>query len=359
MRVTYPGLLAEKMPSGAIRYRVRVEGQKHRRIPIPVGPDDPQFGNYYWSARAGEVWQPDAPKAPLQKSLDWLAARYIRHLEKLVEAGLYSPSTLRQRRSLLTRMVEIRDGDGDRYGGLEHTAPTPAWVKARDEWANKPAEADNMIKAVKAMFKWAMEQGDIDHNPAQGVKPIHQSKGGAKPWTAADLRKFRDKHPPGTMPHLWLTLQMFTACRVGDAVWLGRGNEVQIDGITWLRWQPRKKGSAPVELPMLPPLYKAIRAQTVVGEAYILTDRGKPFTDANSMRNKIRKWCDEAGLEDRSSHGVRKAVAELLAELGCTQYQIMSVMAHTQAKTSEIYTKGIERRNLAREAVAMLAGLEW
>ncbi|PTR15407.1 hypothetical protein [Cereibacter azotoformans] len=41
------------------------------------------------------------------------------------------------------------------------------------------------------------------------------------------------------------------------------------------------------------------------------------------------------------------------------QHQIMAIMAHTQAKTSEIYTKGVERRTLAAAAFAALAGMDW
>ena len=66
-----------------------------------------------------------------------------------------------------------------------------------------------------------------------------------------------------------------------------------------------------------------------------------------------------AGLPGRSSHGIRKAMAEMMAEAGCTQHQIMAVMAHTQAKTSEVYTKGAARKVLAADGIAALAGLEW
>jgi len=56
---------------------------------------------------------------------------------------------------------------------------------------------------------------------------------------------------------------------------------------------------------------------------------------------------------------VRKAVAEMMAEAGCTQHQIMAVMAHTQAKTSEIYTKGAARRVMASDGLQALANLDW
>jgi hypothetical protein len=37
----------------------------------------------------------------------------------------------------------------------------------------------------------------------------------------------------------------------------------------------------------------------------------------------------------------------------------MAVMSHTQAKTSEVYTKGVQRRILAADGVAALEALDW
>ena len=179
------------------------------------------------------------------------------------------------------------------------------------------------------------------------------------PWTIDDLRRYRDHHPPGTPAYLCLTLFMFTACRISDAVVLGRANEFKRNGVRTLKWQPSKKGSAPVEIPMLPPLYKATRTSVVQGRTYLLTAHGRPFRSPDALGQKFRKWCREAGLEGRSSHGIRKAAGNLLAEEGCTQYQIMSVHGHTQAKTSEVYTKGVERWKLAAEAMRVLEAMDW
>lgn len=81
---------------------------------------------------------------------------------------------------------------------------------------------------------------------------------------------------------------------------------------------------------MLPPLLKAARAQKVQGATYLLTAAGKPFSTAESLRNRVQKWCAAAGIEGKSSHGIRKAAAELLAEAGCTQHQIMALMVGTE-----------------------------
>ncbi len=359
MKVHLPGFLIERNRNGSPRYRVRVEGQRGRKITIPVGPDDAEFQNYYQAARAGELWTPPLENAP-EQSLDWLSAKYLAFLEKMIEAGQMSPATLKQRRSVLKRLCDFQDNDGDRYGDSHMNAPTSAFIDVRDAWADTPGSADNLIKSVRAVYKWAMERDLVQSNPAAGIGIINKNpKGGAQPWTSFHLNKFKERHPFGTTAHLWLTLQAFTACRIGDAVWLGRDQEVTYNGDVWLEWQPSKKGSAPVSLPMLPPLYEATRHSKIVGPAYILSERGKPFKTMEALRTRVQRWCKEAGIPGMSSHGVRKAMGEILAEAGCSQHQIMSVMAHTQAKTSEIYTKGVERRILAGDAMKAIAHLKW
>jgi len=69
---------------------------------------------------------------------------------------------------------------------------------------------------------------------------------------------------------------------------------------------------------------------------------------------------EQAGLpKGRTQHGVRKGAAALLAQSGATQYEIMSLMAHTQAKTSEVYTKSVERAALAAAAIRKMSGIEF
>ncbi|MFJ1292608.1 tyrosine-type recombinase/integrase [Paracoccus yeei] len=358
MRVKFPGLLVEKHRNGSLRYRVRVEGDKTRRLHLPVAPDHPDFSAHYYAARAGEIWISEKPQVTL-RSLDWLVGRYLTFLQKMVEAGQMSGATLKQRRSILSRVCEFQDREG-RYGDCDIDMPSAAFVHIRDAWADRPGAADNMIKSVRAVYTWAIERGDMSHNPAAGIAIINRNpKGGAVPWKANDLKRFKEAHPEGTTAHLWLTLQAFTACRIGDACWLGRDQEITVNEQTWLEWMPRKKGSAQVTIPILEPLYRATRAVKVVGPAYILNEKGKPFSSSEALRIRVQRWCAAAGIPGRSSHGVRKAVAEMMAEAGSTQHQIMAVMSHTQAKTSEIYTRGAQRRLLAADGVRALAALEW
>ncbi|NOX41186.1 MAG: tyrosine-type recombinase/integrase [Alphaproteobacteria bacterium] len=359
VRKNYPGLTIETLKSGKQRIRVRVEGFPNRKIRLNVGLDHPKFSEHYWSARAGVGLEFEPESTAVRQSIKWLTDKYLLHLERMVAAGQASKLTLRQRKSLLTRLCRHQTDEGDRYGEMSLNAPSSAFVKVRDARAATSAEADNMMKAARSMYRWACDAGYADINPLVGIKKIHRSKGGATPWTADDLRKFKTRHPLGTMAHLALTLHMFTAARSNDAIWLGRKLEFESHGARWLGWQPRKRGAAYVEIPMVPHLREAIAAVARIGETYILSEHGRAFKNANSYRMWLRKRCDEAGLENRSSHGIRKAVAELLAEEGCSEHQIMAVLSHTQPNTSAIYTKGAERRAMAALAIQSIRDMKW
>ena len=353
LRVDLPGLLKETLPSGRFRYRVRVEGKKWIRIPLAVGPDHREFLDHYRAARAGVHLGADATPADaaVAKTVDRLSHAFEAAMSARVAAGLMHKGTLHQRAQFYVRLRA-------EYGAKDMNMPRHIVVRIRDSMTATPGAADNMIKAIRALYAWGIDQGHVSDNPASGIGKINRGTGAA-PWSVSDMKKFREKHPVGTVAHLALTLFMFTACRIDDVVKLGRGNEVLRDGIVSLCWTPGKRGSAPVTVPIMPPLARALAAQKIVGATYLLTQHGKPFASGSAFGNKFRRWVAEAGLKDRSPHGVRKAAGELMALEGASQYHIMAVHGHTQAKTSEIYTKGVNRTKLAAEAMQMMKGMDW
>ncbi|WP_212525896.1 tyrosine-type recombinase/integrase [Actibacterium sp. MT2.3-13A] len=351
MRVNLPGLMKEKQRSGRYAYRVRVKGDKTRKIALGVDPDHPEFMARYQAARRGEKYQAPDQLGPIPKSVSWLSLAFEKAMQEKVAAGLLHPGTLKQRRAFYDRLRA-------EYGDKHMAMPRQKVIEFRDKMIATPGAADNMVKAVRAMYAWAVERGHVTDNPALGIGTINKGKG-AVPWSVDDLEAFRERHPKGTMAHLALTLFMFTACRIGDAYRLGRAHEIRRGGITYLDWQPAKTGSARVTVPIMPPLADAISAQTVVGKTYLLNAWGKPFASSAAFGNWFRDRVAEAGLTNRSPHGIRKAAGELMALEGATQYHIMAVHGHTQAKTSEHYTRDVNRQRLAHEAMQKMSGMDW
>lgn len=112
-------------------------------------------------------------------------------------------------------------------------------------------------------------------------------------------------------------------------------------------------------IPMLQPLYDATCMAVVQGRAYVLSSRGQPYASPDSLGSRFHGWCHQAGLQNRSAHGVRKAAGNLLAETGATQHGIMAVLGHIEAKTSEIYTKDAKRWEMAASILPVMNALEW
>lgn len=366
MRLTYDGLLVEPLPSGNVRYRVRVEGNKRRRITLPVGPDHAEFHQIYRAARAGvrlALSEASTDQEATDGTLEWLFRGYLSWLNAQVTAGDASRLTLKERENLskfiLQQTSQSGKSTGRVYAGLPFTIPEQELIALRDRMASTPGKARNVFKTLRAMYVWGVEHGHCSTNPAAAIRVTYRTGGGAVPWSLDDLKTYRATHKPGTMAHLTLTLFMFSACRISDAYRLGRDHEEDYNGRLWLAWQPQKRGSKFVRIPVMAPLETAISAQKVVGKTYLLTERGKPFASAEGLRNRFKKWCVEAGLPDRSSHGIRKAAGHLLALNGATQYAIMAVHGHANAATSQVYTESVERMKLGETALDCLAEMSW
>ncbi len=341
MKIDYPGLLIEPLPSGNTRYRVRVEGERARRIRIYCGPDHEDFQRQYLAARRGEQPEPLKVASDYAKrgSIGWLVNRYLEFLGKRVEAGTTSPKTLKKKKNLLTRLLVEPD--------KRLFIPQEKLIEMHDAMASTPAQADAFIEAVAVMYDWAIYRGHVKSNPARGIDRVYEKGDGATPWNVENVRQFLAHHKIGTKPYVAISLLLWTGCRIEDTTVLGRKHECVIDGVEAIRWQPSKKGSSEVTVPLFPALKDATRAPKVQGETYLLGWRGKPYSSGDSASSMFIRWCRAAGLKDRSAHGVRKGLGELLAELGCTPYEVMAILGHSDVRTSQVYTRRFERWKLA------------
>jgi integrase len=81
---------------------------------------------------------------------------------------------------------------------------------------------------------------------------------------------------------------------------------------------------------------------------------GKPFTVAG-FGNWLRKCCNEAGLPNGlSAHGLRKAAARRLADIGCSAHEIAAITGHATLSEVQRYTKLADRKRLAQQAMKKL-----
>lgn len=349
MKIEYPGLIKQTLPSGTIIYRVRSKGQHSKRIQITGEYGSDEFIRQYWIARRGERPEPDKKpheqEAP--RSIGWLVQLYFDYLEERVKAGTTSAKTVKKKRNLLNRLVKEPD--------RKMLIPREKLIEMQDKMGSTPAQADALMEAISVLYDWAMERKYIKENTAKGIKQIYRKGSGATPWKSADVKQFFAVHKFGSKPYIAMNVLLWTGCRIEDLTMLGRRFECVIDGVEALRWVPLKKGSSEVCTPLFAPLKAATRSATVQGATYVLGRGGNPYSSGDSMSAIFKDWCRDAKLGHLSAHGVRKGLAEVLAELGCSQYEIMAILGHSEAKTSEVYTRRVERWKLAQGAMGRVS----
>ena len=224
----------------------------------------------------------------------------------------------------------------------------------RDRKAGLPEAANVLIKALRRLFTWALETETpgITVNPARDAKYLKGRQGGHHSWTVEDVERYEARHPIGTTARLALALLLYTGQRRSDVVLFGRQHARN----GWLRFtQQKNRNRKPItlELPILPALQEIIAESRTGDLAYLANEYGKPFT-ANGFGNKMRQWCDEAGLPDCTAHGLRKAGAVIAAENGATAHQLMSMFGWQTMKEAERYTKAAEQKKLAKGAMPLL-----
>lgn len=224
--------------------------------------------------------------------------------------------------------------------------------------ASTPFAQRNFLNTVRVMFQWAKSEGRIPDDPTAGVTREKVKTTGYKTWSEAEIERFETTHPIGSKARLAFALLLYTGQRRGDVVKLGRHN---IDGDLLIIDQGKTEGGeeAHLEIPLHSKLVEIIAATPTVGvKTFLVTHYGKPYT-APGFGNWFRELCDAADCPDVSAHGLRKATARRLAEIGCSANQIAAITGHATLKEVQRYTAAADRKRMAREAMVKLNEAGW
>jgi integrase len=225
--------------------------------------------------------------------------------------------------------------------------------RMRDAKAATPAAANQLVKALRALFSWANEAEETTINPTIGVKKLKYRSDGHHTWTDGEIGQFYKRHPLGSQARLALDLLRYTTGRREDGPRLGR-QHIREGRIRFRQAKNEHRNPIDIDIPLHPALAESIAASNVGARmTFLLTEFGKPFT-ANGFGNKFKDWCRQADLPHCSAHGVRKATSTALAEAGATPHEIMAITGHQSLEEVERYTKAADRKKTADAAMRKL-----
>jgi integrase len=316
--------------------------RKGKRVRLPDVYGTEEFNAAYEKALSGSEVAPLVPKAK-SGSLKWLVGQYKR---SAAWAEL-APGTRRARDNILKKVLDDpKNADGP-FVDL-----TKAKIKAGvDKRAATPNAANNFLKTMSHLFKWAVEAEHLEVNPVIGVSKTNVKSDGFHTWSIEQVEQYRAKHKLGTKPRLAIDILLFLGLRRGDAVVVGRQHLK--DGIISLRTEKTKQW---VYLPVFKQLLESIEATPTGDLAFLTTERGKPFSSGASFGNWFAKQCKAAKLPDECrAHGLRKAGATIAADEGATAHELMAMFGWSRLAMAEIYTKEADKKKLARGASERLS----
>lgn len=215
-----------------------------------------------------------------------------------------------------------------------------------------PEAANTVLKVLRQVLARGILLGLLKYNYARDVKYLRGRSEGIHTWTGDEIAQFQARHPIGSQARLAMSLMLFLGQRKSDAV---KFHRQQIRNGRFYFTQTKNRAHKHVELsiPIANELQKVLDATPKKNIAFLVNEWGRPFT-ANGFGNKFRKWCDEAGLPQCSSHGLRKACATILANLGCSEMEIRAVTGHRTAKQVSLYTRDANLAVLATQAIGKL-----
>ncbi|KQU81297.1 integrase [Ensifer sp. Root31] len=337
-------------PRGNDRYYVRKNGRKkiriHEKFEDAQGNITKDFMAAYWAAL--ELMDKAAAKpkkqTPREDTFDWLVDQYFRS----AKFQKFDAATQRDKRSVLTRFCETA-------GSLPYRKYRRQDMEASQlKRKSTPGAADKLVKVIRALFNWAINQSPplASSNPAVAIEKLNAGSEGFHTWTVEEVERYRAHHKLGTNPRLALEIMLNIGARLSDASRIGRQHE----SAGWLRFtafKNRNKHPTVIEVRMTSDLTSALRATETGDLTYLVSEYGAAFT-INGLGNRMREWCDAAGLPHCSAHGLRKAAAVMLAESGATAPELCAIFGWSKLETAETYIRKAQKRKMADNAFTRL-----
>lgn len=207
--------------------------------------------------------------------------------------------------------------------------------------------ANGFMNTAAALFAWAVDREWVPVSPAANIKRL--PGGHIKPWTEADLARALVAVPEEYRRVLLL------AAHIGQR----RGD---LCALTWANYDGDRltltQGKTGVELVL--PVHAELRQEFgawrdgAPDDARILVPPRAKAWQPNHLSDELKRVLGAAGLPGLSVHGLRKLAATRLAEAGCSNHEINSILGWRTLAMADLYTRSAEQKRLAKAAADRL-----
>jgi integrase len=188
-----------------------------------------------------------------------------------------------------------------------------------------PAMAGKVYAGLRAMFRWAVARGLLDHSPVAGMEEGDGSKARtrflteeeiAALWPALSMLK-----PPVTMA---LKLALVTGQRIGEVCGMTE-SELDLPKALWVIPPERSKNGTAHAVPL------SDMALDLIAEARRTAIGGRLISrSAEAVAQALLYKIDRLPVQNFTAHDLRRSVCTHLAKMGFSPLVIGSVVNHRQ-----------------------------
>jgi integrase len=295
-------------------------------------PKDPRFGDCYARAKAERNKHKDNRGV---LTFDGL----IRSYEKSPEfRGLAASSQYNYLLYLgvANRLMRNRNGFSVRADAIQRKDI----LAIRDKLADTPGAANAAMRAIGALFRWAVDNEKVKGNPATKIKRFPAKP--HKEWPDELLEEALGDPQIG----LAAALFYFTGQRINEIVKMSWGD---IEG-DYMRVFVQKKRTH-LRVAILPELAERLERVEKTAVTILTSSNGRPWSKSG-LRAKLQAWAKERGHKV-VPHGLRKNAVNALLEAGCTPAEVQGITDQSIPMIQH-YAKGVNKLKLGRAAVVKL-----
>ena len=251
-----------------------------------------------------------------------------------VEWKNLKPSSKRIYEQALGYADEFMDMDADKI-------TRPMLLDYRDRTYGQKARCRLGLMIIFNLMQFGWDRGYCSNNPARGIRHLPPKVG----------------HPKWDMDEVGRVLAIADQ-KIKDAIYLALYTGQRRSDLIRMRWDNydgtyihliQQKTAKPLAIPVHPVLKKELERMRQDGGDYILTTKTGLKWVGDYLGTALSRVAREAGVE-KSIHGIRKTTASVLAESGCTPFEIAAITGQSLREVMN-YTKTADQKAMARKAL--------
>jgi len=349
MKINRPKLAIDK-DSGKYYARVAIGGKRQRyTFNNSVKDSEKQLTQLLAELReqTGQVESPLAKAQPVAAAPATPNTSTGILLSDLVEQHLLWVANNREPATLYDRQLHVKrflTFTGDiKVADIDRLLLESFYAWARAHHSKGPNGGNAYLRNVKTMLRWA-EEVELCPCPVKKFPKMHETLPETKRFTDEELVKLLNRMTAGDFKDI-LLFGLLTGLRPQELRGLKKGHVMRdAEGALYIYIEKHKTATMthlpkPRSVPLVPEaveIYKRQMQSHPDTDHLFVNGQGNPYKQY-SFRQRLMRWCERAGIKQRSPYALRHTFGSLEAEANVNQAVIAQVMGHQGLQTTTRY----------------------